>query len=241
MKQVLATSPVSLNAPYILDEKQAHHLFDVLRTGSNETVRLVWENEVFLARPEKKPELFVFGKEEVEEPLVDITLCTALIKQDHFEWLLQKAAELGVNRIVPFVSENTVVKLDDPKRLAKKMERWTAILEGAVNQSNRNQYVLLEPLQRVQDLKNFKSKRNLLAYEKERDTHISQLISDNPESITVVLGPEGGFSPKEAEQLMQQGFEVCSLGNNILRAETAALYVLSAIEYQTHLQKVQDA
>lgn len=63
---------------------------------------------------------------------------------------------------------------------------------------------------------------------------------DNPSSVTVVIGPEGGFEPKEIEVLESLGFVPCSLGSQILRAETASMYVLSVIEYQSHLKPAND-
>ena len=142
MKQVFVQEPLSLNTTVLLDEKQAHHLFDVLRTTSRETVRVVSQGEVFLAHPEQKPQLYIFGREEVRPRMVDVTLCAALIKADKWEWMLQKAAELGVSRIVPFVSRNTVVSIDQ-KKMDKKMARWQAILEAAAKQCNRADQVLL--------------------------------------------------------------------------------------------------
>ena len=240
MKQIFADSPVSLDSTYTLNPAQAHHIFDVLRTGSKETVRVIWEDEVFLAHPEEKPNLYIFGKEEVEEPSMDITLAVALYKASNFEWMLQKAAELGVSRIVPFVSQNTIVRID-PSKVEKKLARWASILEAACNQSNRASYVALEPIQTIESLQEYKSKANLVAYENEKENYLANELADFPESITVVLGPEGGFVPEEIETLESSGFTPVSLGDRILRAETAAMYVLSAIDYQSHLPKEPDA
>lgn len=236
MKQVSFHRPLSIDSLISLDDKQAHHLFDVLRTGEKEIVRVVTEQGIYLARCKEKPMLYVFGKEGLQEPSLDITLCTALYKGKNFEWMLQKAAELGVSRIVPFVSANTIVQLEDPIKQSKKLARWQSILEAACNQSNRSSYVLLEPIQNLENLKDYKSKASLVAYEKESEHHLADALQDFPESITVVLGPEGGFEEREIESLKEQGFVPVSLGKNILRAETAACYVLSAIEYQNHLK-----
>lgn len=189
MKQVFARTPVELNASYCLDEKQAHHLFDVLRSSPKETIRVVYDDQVYLAHPQEKPYLYVFGTEKTEPRLVDITLCAALIKQDKWEWMLQKAKELGVSRIVPFVNRNTVIKIDD-KKINRKLERWSSILEAACKQSNRADYVILEPVTDLKDLKAYKSECNLVAYEKESGSnHISACLLEHPSSITAVVGP----------------------------------------------------
>ena len=202
MKQVYLDQSVSVNDLISLDTKQAHHIFDVLRTTPKEKIRIITKNSgVFLGHVETKPNLVIDSKVDVFEENQSITLCCALIKQDKFEWMLQKACELGVSKIVPFVSKNTVVKLDE-KKAEKKQSRWNEILLAATKQCNRNTLVELE----------------------------------NPKSITICIGPEGGFEESEIQVLNEFGYENCSLGKNILRAETAACYVLSAIEYQNHVE-----
>ena len=151
--------------------------------------------------------------------------------------MLQKACELGVTRIIPFVSKNTVVKLDE-KKAEKKLARWNEILLAATKQCNRNTLVELEPVTNLKDLANYKSECNLVAYEKESDPskHMAHYLQSSPFSITVCIGPEGGFEESEIQVLNDFGYQNCSLGKNILRAETAACYILSAIEYQNHVE-----
>ena len=90
----------------------------------------------------------------------------------------------------------------------------------------------------LKKLSNYKSECNLVAYEKESDLskHMAHYLKENPKSITVCIGPEGGFEKSEIQVLNEFGYKNCSLGKNILRAETAACYVLSAIEYQNHVE-----
>ena len=96
----------------------------------------------------------------------------------------------------------------------------------------------LEPVIALKELSNYKNECNLVAYEKENDPskHMAHYLKDNPQSITVCIGPEGGFEESEIQVLNEFGFDNCSLGKNILRAETAACYVLTAIEYQNHVE-----
>ena len=237
MKQVFVDETCLINQRVPLDEKQAHHIFDVLRTNEKETIRVVSNEEVFLAHPAEKPYVFIFGKEEVQQRLVDVTLCASLIKADKFEWMLQKACELGVTRIVPFVSRYSIIQLDQ-KKMLKKLERWNQILISACKQCNRSDKVELVPIQTIDTLSEYKSECNVVAYEKESNpsAHLANFLQSNPESVTFCIGPEGGFAPEEVEQLNAKGFANCSLGNQILRAETAACYVLSCIEYQTHCE-----
>ncbi|MCF0106768.1 MAG: 16S rRNA (uracil(1498)-N(3))-methyltransferase [Holdemanella sp.] len=238
MKQVFVNEPIEVNTSIMLSEKEAHHLFDVLRIQKKETIRVVnSDNQVFLAHPGNRPFLDIFSEIEVPAKSEHITLCAALIKSDKFEWMLQKACELGVTRIVPFESRYSVVHIDKQKE-AKKLERWSQILLSACKQCNRNDLVELTPIQTVDSLHEFMSDCNLVAYEKEGGSnHISKFLSSNPKSITFCIGPEGGFDLSEIDLLMDDHFVSCSLGNRILRAETAAMYVLSAISYQRSLEE----
>lgn len=238
MKQVYLDQIIDVNDTLALDSKQAHHIFDVLRTSSKEKIRIVTKSSgVFYGHVLDKPKLHIDEKLDVLKEHQSITLCCALIKQDKFEWMLQKACELGVSKIVPFVSKNTVVKLDE-KKAEKKLVRWNEILLAATKQCNRNTLVELESVVSLKDLMNYKSECNVVAYEKESDPskHMAHYLQSNPYSITVCIGPEGGFEESEIKVLNDFGFENCSLGKNILRAETAACYVLSAIEYQNHVE-----
>ena len=104
MKQVYLDQSVSVHEMISLDTKQAHHIFDVLRTTPKETIRIITKNSgVFFGHVENKPNLVIDSIVDVFEESQSITLCCALIKQDKFEWMLQKACELGVSKIVPFV------------------------------------------------------------------------------------------------------------------------------------------
>ena len=238
MKQVYLDQIIDVNDTLALDSKQAHHIFDVLRTSSKEKIRIVTKSSgVFYGHVLDKPKLHIDEKLDVLKEHQSITLCCALIKQDKFEWMLQKACELGMSKIVPFVSKNTVVKLDE-KKAEKKLVRWNEILLAATKQCNRNTLVELESVVSLKDLVNYKSECNVVAYEKESDPskHMAHYLQSNPYSITVCIGPEGGFEESEIKVLNDFGFENCSLVKNILRAETAACYVLSAIEYQNHVE-----
>lgn len=238
MKQVYIDQSIQPGQEIALDTKQAHHVFDVLRTTSKEKIRIITSAQTaFMGHVLEKPLIYIDKELDVQAETQQITLCCALIKQEKFEWMLQKACELGVTNIVPFVSKNTVVKLDE-KKAEKKYVRWNEILLSATKQCNRNSLVKLHPIVKLKDLSQFKGDCNLVAYEKEEDPskHLAHYLKEDPSSITLCIGPEGGFEESEIEILNQNGFENCSLGKNILRAETAACYVLSAIEYQNHVE-----
>lgn len=233
MKQIFVSGPIETSMTISLDDATAHHIFDVLRTQGQERIRIASGSRLFLGRTLTKP--FVEVLEEVDtKPAAkaEITLCAALIKADKFEWMLQKAAELGVSRIVPFTSERTVVTIE-AKKEERKRQRWLSILEGACRQSNRTTLVELEPVCRLRDLPKYKSEISLCAWEKEDGSKIlAQHLARPFSSVTYIIGPEGGLSSGEAAFLEEEGYALVSLGDNILRAETAACFVLSATDYQ---------
>lgn len=169
---------------------------------------------------------------------VRVTLIYGLPKNDKFEFVLQKATELGVFRIVPFLSKRSIIKTDQ-KTFQKKQERYLRILKEASEQSYRQMIPELMPLCSIDEIKNYLSDINLVAYEESskegEHSAFFQALSKDYESITIIVGPEGGFDPQEIEIMKEMGIIPCSLGKRILRSETAPLYMLSVIGYSREL------
>ncbi len=167
---------------------------------------------------------------------VSVTLIYAMPKGDKFEMVLQKATELGVSRIVPLQTRRCVVKLDAQK-FSKKMQRYQKIVKEASEQSYRNHVPIIEDIQTLSTVEGFLSTYNLVAYEESAKTNrkstFHQVMSDIApnESITIIVGSEGGFDVDEIETLEKMGVKRCSLGKRILRSETAPLYMLSVIGF----------
>ena len=145
---------------------------------------------------------------------------------------MQKATELGVRKVALIASERTVVKYDE-KDIDKKLVRFNKIMKEASEQSHR---IILPALLGIFNLKNLPkevfSDLNYVAYEKDaNDTSGAFSNLSKGKSISILIGPEGGFSEQEINHLTNQGFIRTSLGKRILRAETAAIYSLSVIGY----------
>ena len=177
--------------------------------------------------------------DEDHELDVDVTLVYGLPKSDKFEFVLQKATELGVKRIVPFLSQRSIIKTDRTS-FSKKEERYKKILKEASEQSYRQCIPELAPLIKIKELNDYLSDVNLVAYEEsskqgEHSQFYNALKSDY-KSITIIVGPEGGFDQKEIDIMKSMGIKECSLGKRILRSETAPLYMLSVIGYSRELQ-----
>ena len=171
------------------------------------------------------------------EPKMNITLYMAYPKGDKLETVIQKAVELGATRIVPFESSRCI-KRPKADKVAKQTERLSRIAEEAAKQCGRA--IIPEvafPLEYREMLTDATlSELSLICYE--RESHLSfkeTLKSTKPKSISVIVGCEGGFSPEEIEEALEAGCRSVSLGNRILRCETAPSAALSMILYEYEL------
>ena len=151
--------------------------------------------------------------------------------------IVQKAVELGAAEIIPVQMQRSVVKLDGAKR-AKRTQRWQTIAEAAAKQSRRAVVPLVREPMSMEEAVRFavqNTDTRLLPYElQEADGSTRELVEGIREgsSLSIFIGPEGGFEPGEVELARQAGVLPISLGRRILRTETAAMVVLSWLIYR---------
>ncbi len=166
--------------------------------------------------------------------LPTVTLGVALIKEQRWDWMLQKTTELGVRTVVPLMASRCVVQVHDPE---KKQQRWQAVARSAAEQSEGlfipriTTPMALEAFCRQAQLMPLK----LLLLERGpyRKALKRVLRHHHPVAeIVAVIGPEGGWSEAEIDGFLAQGFQPVSLGNRILRSETAATTLMSALNYE---------
>ena len=222
---------------FVIGEKEARHIC-VLRHKVGDVIQVndkmceiveILKDEVVCA---------VVGEAEVRGvPDTKVTLFQALLKSDKMEFVIQKAVELGVSEVVPFISKNVVVKLDGKDKV-KKVERWNKISVEASKQCGRSDVVeVCEILSFDEMLKKFSEfDLVLFAYENERESLKETLMQyeGGNKKIAIVIGAEGGFDVAEAQRVIESGDMVksVSLGDRILRAETASLFLLSILMYE---------
>lgn len=164
-----------------------------------------------------------------ESPLA-LTLAQGIARGEKMDWILQKATELGVARVVPLVTERTEVRLDE-ERTGRRMAHWNSVIAGACEQSGRARLPELEMPQRLD--------RWLASLEAD-PAHRIALIPEGeiaardlpamPHGATLCVGPEGGFSENDVAMLHQSGFVGLRLGPRILRTETAGIAALAALQ-----------
>lgn len=219
--------PLALTACELTDER-AHYLLKVLRVKAGQWVEL-FDGQGRSVRAEvKRVERRSLtlqceaNKAEDNRSPVETTLALALIKPERFEWALQKATELGVDRIVPVISQRTDGRLAE--KLEKKYERWNSIITSACEQSLRSHRPNLDHACRLDQLE-IQGQGTFL------DPTASQGFQTGPAKQTLLIGPEGGWSDTEIQWARDQGCLGASLGPRILRAETAAIAALSLCQY----------
>ena len=171
----------------------------------------------------------------LSEPKVRVSVYMAFSKGDKLEHVIQKATELGAYEIVAFPSSRCVSRPDE-KSLIKKLERWQKIASSAAEQSGRGYIpqVLTVDSYKAALERAMRTDKAILFYENERATTLKMALeSESYATISLLTGPEGGLELREVEMAKDMGMHICTLGNRILRCETAPLCALSAVMYAT--------
>lgn len=234
-------SPEELELDFlVLTGENAAHA-KVLRIKNGEDV-LVCDGEgkecictVSDASPDQISLVVTSRRESTTEPRVKATVYMAFPKADKLEHVIQKSTELGVHRIVAFPTSRCISR-PDKKSLEKKLDRWQKIAESAAKQSGRGFIPEVCVLESYEDALRTASESDvaILFYENERANTLRKTLQEKSySSVSIVTGPEGGLTTEEVQQAIDAGLSVCTLGNRILRCETAPLCALSAIMYDS--------
>lgn len=170
------------------------------------------------------------------EPKTELTLLQGIPKSDKMDYIVQKAVELGVTRIIPVWTEHVVSR--DSGDMAGKVERWNRIAREAVKQCGRTRVPeVTEPMSLQTAVKAHSGDLGIFLYEQERKKDLKALLKwytmIQCHRLSILVGPEGGISPAEAEYLAMCGFASVTLGNRILRTETASLAALAIVMHET--------
>jgi len=192
---------------------------------------------------ENLAELEIAGtvSETVESPL-ELTLAQALAKGEKFDFIVQKATELGVSRIVPLMTRYADVRLDERQRISRA-ERWRRISLESMKQCGRRRLVeITDPLSIYQFMSLLEHPGNpvadaepahsLLLFSERGGTGITEALGGESTSrpVVVLVGPEGGWSDDELEALSDYGCRPVSLGPRVIRTETAALVAITLVQ-----------
>jgi len=234
--RVHVDQPLGPGHEVLLPEQSGEHLARVLRLERGHPLILFngdgCEYEATLASLAKRAvtaEVTAVRAVERESPL-RLTLAQGIARGEKMDWILQKATELGVARIVPIVTERTEVKLDE-ERAERRVLHWTQVIAGACEQSGRTRLPQLDMPQRLD--------RWLSTLETDAALRLALIPGGDvgardlpamPHGALVCVGPEGGFSDKDVAMLQQSQFRALRLGPRILRTETAGIAALAALQ-----------
>lgn len=223
-------------------KEDINHIKNVLRMRPGEKVNFCCED---LSR-EYVCSLTFLGEEEIRAAIEDINavsgelpvklvLFQGLPKSDKMDLVIQKAVELGVYKVVPVAMKRCVVKLD-AKKEAKKVARWNEIAKSAAKQSKRGHIPEVSPVMSYSDAVEYAKSldRLLLPYEDAKGLEHSRRVINSvkgKKSAGIIIGPEGGFDPAEVELAQNAGARTITLGNRILRTETAGMALLSILMF----------
>jgi 16S rRNA (uracil1498-N3)-methyltransferase len=218
------------------DKEQVHHTRDVLRLKINAQVVIFDEkgNEYTCILKKVLPRSLTFKiKDRLKRPSakIRITVACAIPKAHLMDEIVDKLTQLGIDTIIPLETERVIVKLDEQKKLVRQ-ERWRKIALSASLQSRRISTPIIEPIKNIQEaLKggddfDLKLIPTLIG---ERKSLKELLMKLKPQNILVLIGPEGDFTEEELDLAKSKGCIPVSLGDLVLRVETAALAVVSFI------------
>jgi 16S rRNA (uracil1498-N3)-methyltransferase len=222
----------------ILEGDIVHQIRDVLRLQSGERI-VVFDNDGL----EYTVTLDTVDKNQIKGticntrksivPDIKITLYQALLKSDHFEFVLQKCTEIGISVFVPVVCERCIAR----KPSSNKLERWEKIIKEATEQSGRGVLPALKPAALFDDACHSVEGLSLIAGIGSDSLKLSKVLRPNtfqnsPSIVNIFIGPEGGFTTNELEIAQSCGIHKVTLGPRVLRAETAGLVAATAILYE---------
>lgn len=224
-----------LNVEIALDDNAIQHVVNVLRLKPNDELRL-FNNDGYdyhaILTSQGKRKFGALIKEKnpgVPEPLCQITLGQAISRGEKMDYAIQKAVELGVFAIQPLITERIAMKIST-EILQKRQQHWQNIAISACEQSGR---CIVPKVYMPIDLENWLTHcdQTLKLILDPLATQTFPTITTAPQTIAVLIGPEGGLSSQEIQQAQQQNFQAMRLGPRVLRTETATVCALSLLQY----------
>lgn len=238
------TKPENIKNDFAVIVEDASHITKVLRMNVGDEILLFdGTGYEYIAQLTKvsgdKCEAKILSREfSAQEPKTKVTIYQGIPKSGKMEGIIQKSVELGVHTITPVSTDRCVSKLDGGKKQAEKLKRWNKIAVEAAKQCGRGILPKINPPinfdEAIEEMQSFDLA--LMPYEMLAHIGVSNikntLCGTNARSISVIIGPEGGFSDYEAEKAKQNGLKLVSLGKRILRTETVSHAVLSMIMYE---------
>jgi 16S rRNA (uracil1498-N3)-methyltransferase len=222
---------LSLNLTATLDKSQSHYVSKVMRVKENEVFSLFngsgeWEAKI-LSISKSIVEFNITKQLRQKENPKELWLAFSPIKSNYFNFMIQKATELGVTKFLPIIFDRTILRKINKKRLEK-------VIVEATEQSNR---INIPEMEEPQSLELFLKNNDMDLIFTDLNTTNTKINLDQLTSspTCVIIGPEGDFSEKEREQILKfEGVQPIKINQNILRSETAVISAISIINYSVN-------
>lgn len=215
----------------LLNSDDMYHIKTVMRMITGDEIEVVYEKQLYICKLDDNYNVIIKNK-VVDSKIKRISyiLCVPILQEQKMSLVLQKATELGVDTIIPILTTRSVIKIDGKEE--KKIIRWQRICKEASEQSKRVTIPEISSIKKIQDL-NFEGLK-IVCSTKEKNNTMKKVLKNNLkyDKIIMVVGPEGGLTNEEEDELIKLGFIATSLGTNILRVETVPLYLLSVLNYE---------
>jgi 16S rRNA (uracil1498-N3)-methyltransferase len=240
MPQFYLPGPWESQKPTTLSAEVAHHL-RVRRIQAGESFpvfdgkgQVAQAELLLLSGKTGQVQLSNISTDTHRETAYAITLAQGLAGGDKMDWIVEKAVETGVQIIAPMQCERSILKLtrpSDQERAQKRHAHWEGIVQAACEQCDRTVFATLEPIQTFDAYIKANSKpilKFLLSPDATKSMD-SVLIESAPQDIVLMIGPEGGHSPEEEAQAEAAGYRVVSLGERVLRTETAGIVAITVV------------
>jgi 16S rRNA (uracil1498-N3)-methyltransferase len=240
MPQFYLPAPWESEKPSTLSPELAHHL-RVRRIQIGETFPVFDGNGqigearlLSLTGKTGQTQLSNIRTDTHRETPYAITLAQGLAGGDKMDWIVEKAVETGAQIITPLQCERSVIKLtrsSDEERAQKRLAHWRGIIQAACEQCDRTVFTRLEPIQAFDHFLKASStpKLKLLLSPDATKNMYSVLAENAPQDIVLMIGPEGGHSPEEEALAQAAGYQIVSLGERVLRTETAGVVAITAV------------
>ncbi len=224
----------------IITGQDARHMAKILRLKTGDTVALTnghgmdYTGRILESSPKEVNIEILTSQESISESPLKLTVCSAMLKHQNMDLIIKHLTQLGVHQWIPFFCTRSV-PLPDANALTRRLDRWQAIAAESIKQCQRSRLPeVKKPLAFNQVLEQSASHDIKIAFWEASDTPLdpASFGPARPDSrVVILIGPEGGFTPREIVEAKAHGFVSCRLGPRILRAETAAISACTLIQH----------
>ncbi len=226
-------SPLQVGGHIELEDAAAHYVRSVLRLKQDQAIVLFngTGGEYFsrfseVSRKSVRAHIEQFIERDVESPLI-VKLGIGISRGDRMDWAVQKAVELGVSELTPLITERCVIKFNDEKK-QQRWQHWQGIVQHAAEQSGRTRLPVLTQIDEFSLW--LQQQHGLCVFLDPFAEQTPAELQPLDHKVTLLSGPEGGFSDKERQAAKALGFVPVRLGARILRTETAVLSALTSVQ-----------